>query len=114
MWPRFPPASVDILTVTPPGHLPPLAMNDVTEFDPVQVLVDEAVKVLCADDPRWAEGEPEYKERMLEDLKERTLRRVTRPGYFIFSMIVNHKVLICHAPLTTGFDLEYNPFRCSP
>lgn len=88
-------------------------MNEVTTIDPVQILVEEAIEVLTADDPMWPQGEDCYKEHYIEQLKERTLRRVTYPNYFIFSMIVNHKVLICHAPLNTGFDPDYNPFRCS-
>ena len=87
-------------------------MNDVTSIDPVQVIVDEAIEVLDSDDPMWSKGTPAFKEKMIEDLKERSLRRVTYPSYFIFSMIVNRKVLICHAPLATDFDPSYNPFRC--
>jgi hypothetical protein len=86
-------------------------MNEVTSIDPIQILVDEAIEVLTADDPMWPKGAQEHKGQLIEDLKERSLRRVTYPNYFIFSMIVNHKILICHAPLSTNFDTDYNPFR---
>lgn len=87
-------------------------MDDcLSEIDPVRVLVDEAIRVLIIDDPMWSLSRKEHKAEKIEELKESSLRRVTHKGYHIYSMIVNHRVLLCHAPLSSRCNARYNPFQ---
>jgi hypothetical protein len=86
------------------------AQDTLATLDPVKVLVHEAIEVLSKEDPGWNGSEQEYKRRVIDDCKRRTLRRVHRGGYFLFSMIVKKRVLLCPVPLNAKFDLRYNPF----
>lgn len=86
-------------------------MAEVIALDPVRVLVDDAVALLDEEDPGWQGGNREHKARMIDDVKRRTLRRVHRGTYYLFSMIVRKRILLCPAPIGAPVDLTYNPFR---
>lgn len=88
-------------------------MSDcLTHIEPISHLTDLAVTVLVEDNPRWPQESQAYKAEVIEDLKKRSLRRVTRPGYCIFSMIVNRRVLMIATPLRVKISPHYNPFKC--
>jgi hypothetical protein len=93
--------------MTPSEHSDDFLHN----FDPVAVLIGEAIEVLSEYDPSWNDCTRERKRDMLDGLKARTLRRVNTGKYFLFSMIVRKRVLLCPAPFGTKANITYNPFR---